>query len=159
MSLGSQEPPKAVELEYCRVHKWTSLWMLIPIFFSHPDSIFLHYQLMLTCVISMAHWHQHHNWGVLHILDRALAASVMMNLLHGNKMAVMVLVFVGLTCFALGLRAHHKSRSASAFVYHLLFRYFFFLACCVAIEHVGKNLFLLYSVLFLVHVRILFRFV
>lgn len=145
-----------MQAEYCRVHKWTSLWMLIPVFFSHPDCMFLHYQLMLTCVVSMAHWHWYQNWGVLHALDRAFASGVMLNLLQSNKMSVLILVFTGLVCFALGLRAHYRSRSASACFYHLLFRYFVFWSCCVVMEHFSAHIFLLYSFLFLLHLNIIF---
>lgn len=141
--------------EYCRVHLWTSLWMLLPMAASHPDYMLLHYSLMAACVASMAHWHWYQHWGVLHALDRVSAAWVVVYLLHTNHLEVSVLVFVGLILFIGGMRAHYKNRSAAACMYHLLFRYFVFWACCVSVQHLSANLFLLYSAGYLLHVKLL----
>ena len=129
--------------------------MLLPMSASYPDYMLLHYSLMAACVASMAHWHWYQHWGVLHALDRVLAAWVVMYLLQTNHFEVSLLVFVGLVFFIGGLRAHYKNRSAAACMYHVLFRFFVFWACCVSVGHISANLFLLYSVLFLGHVRVL----
>ena len=122
---------------------------------SHPDYMLLHYSLMAACVASMAHWHWYQHWGVLHALDRVSAAWVVVYLLHTNHLEVSVLVFVGLILFIGGMRAHYKNRSAAACMYHLLFRYFVFWACCVSVQHFSANLFLLYSAGYLLHVKLL----
>ena len=129
--------------------------MLLPMAASHPDYMLLHYSLMAACVASMAHWHWYQHWGVLHTLDRVSAAWVVVYLLHTNHLEVSVLVFVGLILFIGGMRAHYRNRSAAACMYHLLFRYFVFWACCVSVQHLSANLFLLYSAGYLLHVKLL----
>ena len=129
--------------------------MLLPMSASYPEHMLLYYSLMAACVASMAHWHWYQHWGVLHALDRVSAAWVVVYLLHTNHLEVSVLVFVGLILFIGGMRAHYKNRSAAACMYHLLFRYFVFWACCVSVQHLSANLFLLYSAGYLLHVKLL----
>jgi len=141
----------------CNIFKFTSLWMLIPIYNSYYTIYYLFsYNLIFNMIFSLLHWNYYKYNSLYHNLDRILSINTLLIVnLNTTKNIIYLLTFGIIIFYYKGKQSMLKKNYYEQLVNHLIFRYIAFWECYLYINQFNYYYFKLYSILYILSICII----
>jgi hypothetical protein len=141
----------------CNIFKFTSLWMLIPIYYSYNTVYYLFsYNLILNLICSLVHWNYYKYNSLYHNLDRILSTNTLLIInLNTNNNIIYILTFLVVIFYYKGKQSMLNNNNYEQLVNHLIFRYIAFWECYLYINQFNYYYFKLYSILYILSICII----
>lgn len=132
---------------------FSSLWMAVLAVRAWQASLYFLTYIMMACTIfSFLHWNYFFWNSWLSLLDRFFASVAFLYVyFRGSGVLHNVMASLSLACFVVGSWAIIERAWDLHFVYHALFRYFAFWACCCFIAAPHASEFLFFSTIYILH--------
>jgi len=141
----------------CNIFKLTSLWMLIPIYYSYNTVYYLFsYNLIFNMIFSLLHWNYYKYNSLYHNLDRILSTNTLLIInLNTNNNIIYILTFLVVIFYYKGKQSMLNNNNYEQLVNHLIFRYIAFWECYLYINLFNYYYFKLYSILYILSICII----
>ena len=141
----------------CNIFKFTSLWMLIPIYDSYNTVYYLFsYNLIFNMIFSLVHWNYYKYNSLYHNLDRILSTNTLLIInLNTNNNIIYILTPILIIFYYKGKQSMLKNNNYEQLVNHLIFRYIAFWECYLYINQFNYYYFKLYSILYILSICII----
>ena len=141
----------------CNIFKFTSLWMLIPIYNSYNTIYYLFsYNLILNMIFSLIHWNYYKYNSLYHNLDRILSTNTLLIInLNTNNKILYLLTFAVIIFHYKGKHSMLNNNYYEQLLNHLIFRYIAFWKCYLYINQFNYYYFKLYSILYILSIYII----
>lgn len=141
----------------CNIFKFTSLWMLIPIYYSYNTVYYLFsYNLIFNMIFSLLHWNYYKFNSLYHNLDRILSTNTLLIInLNTNNKIIYLLTFIVIIFYYKGKQSMLKNNNYEQLVNHLIFRYIAFWECYLYINQFNYYYFKLYSIFYILSICII----
>lgn len=141
----------------CITFKFTSLWMLIPIYNSYNTVYYLFsYNLIFNMIFSLVHWNYYKYNSLYHNLDRILSTNTLLIInLNTNNNIIYILTFLVVIFYYKGKQSMLNNNNYEQLVNHLIFRYIAFWECYLYINKFNYYYFKLYSILYILSICII----
>ena len=138
----------------CNIFKFTSLWMLIPIYYSYNTVYYLFsYNLIFNMIFSLLHWNYYKFNSLYHNLDRILSTNTLLIInLNTNNKIIYLLTFIVIIFYYKGKQSMLKNNNYEQLVNHLIFRYIAFWECYLYINQFNYYYFKLYSIFYILSI-------
>ena len=141
----------------CNIFKFTSLWILIPIYYSYNTVYYLFsYNLILNMICSLVHWNYYKYNSLYHNLDRILSINTLLIVnFNTTKNVIYLLTFLVAIFNYKGKQSMLNNNNYEQLVNHLIFRYIAFWECYLYITKFNFYYFKLYSILYILSICII----
>jgi len=141
----------------CNIFKFTSLWILIPIYYSYNTVYYLFsYNLILNMICSLVHWNYYKYNSLYHNLDRILSINTLLIVnFNTTKNVIYLLTFLVAIFNYKGKQSMLNNNNYEQLVNHLIFRYIAFWVCYLYINQFNYYYFKLYSILYILSICII----
>lgn len=139
----------------CNIFKFTSLWMLIPIYDSYNTVYYLfNYNLIFNMIFSLVHWNYYKYNSLYHNLYRILSINTLL-IINFNTTNNIIYLLTFLVLIFNYKRKQSMLNNYEQLVNHLIFRYIAFWECYLYINKFNYYYFKLYSILYILSICII----
>ena len=149
-----------VSIPYCNryIFSITSIWMLIPIYYSYNNYKIFNFNLTLNMFISIIHWLFYKHNSTIHYLDKFFSTNTLfIIILNTNNYIIYFIAPLIYISILTSRKSMFNNNYKQHLINHLIFRYLAFWCCCIYLDHYNYNIFKIYTNIYILTNYILYK--